>query len=146
MVKTREHKISINPTPRGFEPLRAEPNGFLVHLLNHSDTVSFDSYAMCHVDTSPKTLSHRNKPMAGFEPTTSRLLSGCSTAKLHWRTLHVQPIIADTSIKFSILLKLKPTTGIEPATFCLRSRRSTTKLHWRRNLGLGELAIIALNA
>ena len=27
-------------TPRGFEPLRAEPNGFLVHLLSHSDTVS----------------------------------------------------------------------------------------------------------
>jgi hypothetical protein len=24
--------------------------------------------------------------MAGFEPTTSRLLSGCSTAKLHWQT------------------------------------------------------------
>ena len=27
-------------TARGFEPLRAEPNGFLVHLLNHSDTVT----------------------------------------------------------------------------------------------------------
>jgi hypothetical protein len=27
-------------TPKGFEPSRAEPNGFLVHLLNHSDTVS----------------------------------------------------------------------------------------------------------
>ena len=27
-------------TPRGFEPLRAEPNGFRVHLLNHSGTVS----------------------------------------------------------------------------------------------------------
>ena len=27
-------------TPRGFEPLRAEPIGFLVHLLNHSDTMS----------------------------------------------------------------------------------------------------------
>ena len=27
-------------TPRGFEPLRAEPNGFLVHHLNHSVTVS----------------------------------------------------------------------------------------------------------
>ena len=27
-------------TARGFEPLRAEPNGFLVHLLNHSDTLS----------------------------------------------------------------------------------------------------------
>ena len=24
-------------TPRGFEPLRAEPNGFRVHLLSHSD-------------------------------------------------------------------------------------------------------------
>ena len=31
-----------SPTPKGFEPLRAEPNGFLVHLLNHSDTVSWD--------------------------------------------------------------------------------------------------------
>ena len=29
------------PTARGFEPLRAEPNGFLVHLLNHSDTLSY---------------------------------------------------------------------------------------------------------
>ena len=27
-------------TPVGFEPTRAEPNGYLVHLLNHSDTVS----------------------------------------------------------------------------------------------------------
>ena len=27
-------------TPKGFEPLRAEPNGFLVHLLSHSDAVS----------------------------------------------------------------------------------------------------------
>ena len=37
-------EISDGPgkaTPRGFEPLRAEPNGFLVHLLNHSDTVSW---------------------------------------------------------------------------------------------------------
>ena len=30
----------IKTTPRGFEPLRAEPNGFLVHHLNHSVTVS----------------------------------------------------------------------------------------------------------
>ena len=29
-----------NTTPRGFEPLRAEPNGFRVHLLSRSDTVS----------------------------------------------------------------------------------------------------------
>ena len=31
----------IQATPKGFEPLRAEPNGFLVHLLSHSDTVSW---------------------------------------------------------------------------------------------------------
>ena len=30
----------IKTTPRGFEPLWAEPNGFLVHHLNHSVTVS----------------------------------------------------------------------------------------------------------
>ena len=30
-------------TPRGFEPLRAEPNGFLVHHLSHSVTVSMKS-------------------------------------------------------------------------------------------------------
>jgi hypothetical protein len=30
-------------TPRGFEPLRAEPNGFLVHHRNHSVTVSSKS-------------------------------------------------------------------------------------------------------
>ena len=32
--------VPAETTPRGFEPLRAEPNGFLVHLLSHSDTVS----------------------------------------------------------------------------------------------------------
>ena len=31
-------------TAKGFEPSRAEPNGFLVHLLNHSDTVSLQSH------------------------------------------------------------------------------------------------------
>ena len=32
--------LGIKTTPKGFEPSRAEPSGFLVHLLNHSDTVS----------------------------------------------------------------------------------------------------------
>ena len=31
-------------TARGFEPLRAEPNGFLVHHLNHSVTLSLASW------------------------------------------------------------------------------------------------------
>jgi hypothetical protein len=34
---------ALKPTPKGFEPSRAEPSGFLVHLLNHSDTVSLDA-------------------------------------------------------------------------------------------------------
>ena len=36
-VKARH---TCKTTPRGFEPLRAEPNGFLVHHLNHSVTLS----------------------------------------------------------------------------------------------------------
>ena len=43
----------------------------------------------CHFHSRPampkKLRCQNTKPMAGFEPTTSRLLSGCSTAKLHWR-------------------------------------------------------------
>ena len=33
-------RIRKKATAKGFEPSRAEPNGFLVHLLNHSDTLS----------------------------------------------------------------------------------------------------------
>ena len=32
------------PTVRGFEPLRAEPNGFLVHHLSHSVTLSVNKF------------------------------------------------------------------------------------------------------
>ena len=32
------------PTARGFEPLRAEPNGFLVHHLSHSVTLSVNKF------------------------------------------------------------------------------------------------------
>ena len=38
--RDRYRTTNNNSTPRGFEPLRAEPNGFLVHHLNHSVTVS----------------------------------------------------------------------------------------------------------
>ena len=81
-----------NATARGFEPLRAEPNGFRVHLLSHSDTLSCTCgcpAANLSVRSAPTTaltfqrhvLSRGlgNKPPVGFEPTTSRLLSGCST-------------------------------------------------------------------
>ena len=36
-IFSKKKKIT---TTTGFEPARAEPNGFQVHLLNHSDTLS----------------------------------------------------------------------------------------------------------
>ena len=39
-TSTTEYDRVLETTPRGFEPLRAEPNGFQVHLLSRSDTVS----------------------------------------------------------------------------------------------------------
>ena len=53
-----QHKASpLNTTPVGFEPTRAEPNGFLVHLLNHSDTVSRNMVgrAQIGIDTNVRT-------------------------------------------------------------------------------------------
>ena len=67
-VVSRCIRAVSKPTPRGFEPLRAEPNGFRVHLLSHSDTVSMGrtqksrSMQMQHMHRRPKlrgdTMSH----------------------------------------------------------------------------------------
>ena len=40
--------LDCKATPRGLEPLRAEPNGFRVHLLNRSDTVSLTVWLASH--------------------------------------------------------------------------------------------------
>ena len=40
-------RMFAKATARGFEPLRAEPNGFLVHHINHSVTVS-SQCSRCH--------------------------------------------------------------------------------------------------
>ena len=41
LAKKEARKLAFEKaTTKGFEPSRAEPSGFLVHLLNHSDTVS----------------------------------------------------------------------------------------------------------
>lgn len=52
------------PTAAGFEPTRAKPSGFQVHLLNHSDK-----------------LSKKVKLSRGIEPRTLRLLGACSTTE-----------------------------------------------------------------
>ena len=46
-------------TPKGFEPLRAEPNGFLVHLLSHSDTVSSAEVPHWLLKHSQSTVVHQ---------------------------------------------------------------------------------------
>ena len=44
--RTTQERLACNAaTARGFEPLRAEPNGFLVHHLNHSVTLSVPLFA-----------------------------------------------------------------------------------------------------
>ena len=48
----------INPTARGFEPLRAEPNGFLVHHLSHSVTLSMLS---CKTGRLAERASHPSR-------------------------------------------------------------------------------------
>ena len=45
-VRTPQAEV---PTARGFEPLRAEPNGFLVHHLSHSVTLSMAHGSCCAV-------------------------------------------------------------------------------------------------
>ena len=48
-------------TPKGFEPLRAEPNGFLVHLLSHSDTVSSAGDLHWLLKHSQSTFVHQSR-------------------------------------------------------------------------------------
>ena len=41
-LEYKKYKFNFNrSTTTGFEPVRVIPNGFQVHLLNHSDILSF---------------------------------------------------------------------------------------------------------
>ena len=74
------HDSTTKTTPRGFEPLRAKPIGFLVQLLNHSDTVS-NVYTFSKRDEIRKRENETERKMTavGFEPTPFR------TSALSWR-------------------------------------------------------------
>jgi hypothetical protein len=48
-------------TPRGFEPLRAEPNGFRVHPLSRMDSMSCDA-ALCNVQIHFCDTCHDHAP------------------------------------------------------------------------------------
>ena len=71
---------SCETTPRGFEPLRAEPNGFRVHPLNRSDTVSWPQ----PLAQQTHTHTHKNNTYTHTRTTVHRHL----TAKLRGRELN----------------------------------------------------------
>ena len=50
-------------TPRGFKPLRAEPNGFRVHLLSRSDTVSMPLRGIKRSPMCRTRSNERNRPI-----------------------------------------------------------------------------------
>ena len=60
-MRTVRLKARRNATPKGFEPLRAEPNGFRVHLLSHSDTVSCFAALSIHANASFITRAQRKQ-------------------------------------------------------------------------------------
>ena len=74
-----------DPTARGFEPLRAEPNGFLVHHLNHSVTLScaarnkteiFNNVSGVAVSGVDSKTQEQVKRQATLRPAVSKQLSG----------------------------------------------------------------------
>ena len=71
----------LSPTARGFEPLRAEPNGFRVHLLSRSDTLSLRFRHCCHatrVVLSKVQVNSFPKSTAPFAPAGRRSRGGAS--------------------------------------------------------------------
>ena len=54
------------PTAKGFEPLRAEPNGFLVHHLNHSVTLSTETRVLGALIDLEFALTTSHKPSASM--------------------------------------------------------------------------------
>ena len=72
-MKKKGTRMRNTTTPRGFEPLRAEPNGFLVHLLNRSDTVSVENRTCCSntnccgCGTCAQNLAPTGKPLRDRE-------------------------------------------------------------------------------
>ena len=69
--------VGVEPTTFGLEVQR------VIHYATRAVSPLLEYFAAQQFE--PMRTKKLKKPMAGFEPTTSRLLSGCSTAKLHWQ-------------------------------------------------------------
>ena len=77
-------------TPRGFEPLRAEPNGFRVHLLSRSDTVSCLRSAYV---SAPPNLSIICRPPPRPNRSCRQSAARGSNGKITNAVLTLQPIV-----------------------------------------------------
>ena len=51
-INNNNRSLKQNSQSAGFEPARAEPNGFLVHRLNHSATTAWLLYPAMLINTS----------------------------------------------------------------------------------------------
>ena len=71
-------------TARGFEPLRAEPNGFRVHLLNRSDTLSWLVVDHACLGSKHKDSSHEVERLPAPEASGARVCS-CRSCAEKWQ-------------------------------------------------------------
>ena len=110
-------QVTGKSTARGFEPLRAEPNGFRVHLLNRSDTLS------CHsVKNSFFSLSERGLwPALCYQAGKKRnSISSCACAPAARQTL-----VGSMRLESEGRCKVD-TLGIEPRASRMLSGCDTT--------------------
>ena len=84
-VTSRLAKVH-HTTPRGFEPLRAEPNGHRVLLLNRSDTVSCrEGKIQKAMPTRRRWIRDSSAPMSAYVPSAPRyILCVDATAPCTW--------------------------------------------------------------
>ena len=71
-------------TARRFEPLRAEPNGFRVHLLNRSDTLSWLVVDHACLESKHKDSSHEVERLPAPEASGARVCS-CRSCAEKWQ-------------------------------------------------------------
>ena len=89
-------------TARGFEPLRAEPNGFLVHHLGHSVTVSMEFHAgpwTSHSGAQP--LRTTTEPSSSPTPTpgVKRTAAGTQLARIRRFARFVHTMLEVSALK-----------------------------------------------
>ena len=116
-------------TAKGFEPSRAEPNGFLVHLLNHSDTLSLQGEQEQKAIDEKKIVQRCDVIFCGAILFKKLIIEICRANVKKIMNFGHQ-LMKRTSYDAS---HKTPTVGLEPTTTRLRALRSTD---WARRAWL----------